>query len=109
MKKKIVSALLVLCMALSLLPFGAFAADFTDLEPGAYYLEAVDWAVKHDPVITKGTTGTTFSPEKTCTRGEVVTFLWRTFGAEKMFITNPFADVLTTDFFYNSAVWASRV
>ena len=108
MKKKIVSALLVLCMALSLLPFGAFAADFVDLEPGAYYLEAVDWAVKHSPVIAKGTTGTTFSPNKTCTRGEVVTFLWRAFGAEKMFITNPFADVLTTDYFYNSAVWASR-
>lgn len=108
MKKKIVSALLVLCMALSLLPFGAFAADFTDLEPGAYYLDAVDWAVKHDPVITKGTTGTTFSPEKTCTRGEVVTFLWRTFGAEKMFITNPFVDVPTTEYYYNSAVWASR-
>ena len=108
MIKKIVSALLVLCMALSLLPLGALAADFTDLEPGAYYLEAVDWAVKHDPVIAKGTTGTTFSPEKTCTRGEVVTFLWRTFGAEKMFITNPFVDVPTTEYYYNSAVWAFR-
>ena len=62
MKKKLISALLLLCMALSLLPFGALAADFTDLEPGAYYLEAVDWALKHNPVITKGTTDSTFSP-----------------------------------------------
>lgn len=108
MIKKFLSALLVLCMALALLPFGALAADFVDLEPSAYYLDAVDWAVKHNPVIAKGTTGTTFSPNNTCTRGEVVTFLWRTFGAEKMFITNPFVDVPTTEYYYNSAVWASR-
>ena len=108
MKKKWIAALLTLCMVLALLPFGVAGANFTDLEPGAYYLEAVDWALKHNPVITKGTTDSTFSPNQTCTRDQVVTFLWRAFGAEKMFITNPFVDVLPTDYFYNSAVWASR-
>ena len=108
MKKKWIAALMTLCMVLALLPFGVSGANFTDLEPGAYYLEAVDWALKHDPVITKGTSDSTFSPNQTCTRDQVVTFLWRAFGAEKMFITNPFVDVLTTDYFYNSAVWASR-
>ena len=108
MKKTWIAVLLALCMVFTLLPFGSAAANFTDLEPGAYYLEAVDWALKHNPVITKGTTDSTFSPNQTCTRDQVVTFLWRAFGAEKMFITNPFVDVLTTDYFYNSAVWASR-
>ena len=108
MKKTWIAVLLALCMVFTLLPFGSAAANFTDLEPGAYYLEAVDWALKHNPVITKGTTDSTFSPNQTCTRDQVVTFLWRAFGAEKMFITNPFVDVLPTDYFYNSAVWASR-
>ena len=105
---RLAPVLLALCMVFTLLPFGSAAANFTDLEPGAYYLEAVDWALKHNPVITKGTTDSTFSPNQTCTRDQVVTFLWRAFGAEKMFITNPFVDVLPTDYFYNSAVWASR-
>ena len=108
MKKTWIAVLLALCMVFTLLPFGSAAANFTDLEPGAYYLEAVDWALNHNPVITKGTTDSTFSPNQTCTRDQVVTFLWRAFGAEKMFITNPFVDVLPTDYFYNSAVWASR-
>ena len=48
---------------------------FTDLKPGAFYEKAVAWAVAEG--ITKGTTATTFSPDKTCTRGQVVTFLYR--------------------------------
>ena len=62
MKKKWIAALMTLCMVLALLPFGVSGANFTDLEPGAYYLEAVDWALKHNPIITKGTTDSTFSP-----------------------------------------------
>ena len=109
MKKTWIAILLTLCMALSLLPFGAAAAKFTDVKDGAFYAEAVDWAVNHDPQITKGVTETTFAPNQTCTRDQVVTFLWRAIGnAEKMFITNPFVDVPTTVYFYNAAVWASR-
>lgn len=48
---------------------------FTDVKKGSYYEEAVKWAV--DNGITKGTSETTFEPEKTCTRAEVVTFLYR--------------------------------
>ena len=108
MKKTWIAVLMTLCMVFALLPFGSAAANFTDLEPGAYYLEAVEWGSKHNPVVVKGTTDTTFSPNWMCTRAQVVTFLWRAFGAEKMFITNPFVDVPTTEYYYNSAVWASR-
>ena len=56
-----------------------FAEDvpirFTDVVPGSYYEEAVNWAVRNG--ITNGTTATTFEPEATCTRAQIVTFLWR--------------------------------
>lgn len=55
-------------------PSGAF----TDVEPDAYYAEAVTWAVESD--ITNGTTPTTFSPGDTCTHGQILTFLWRAAG-----------------------------
>ena len=49
---------------------------FADVKSGAYYADAVLWAVKND--ITKGTGATTFSPDADCTRAQIVTFLWRT-------------------------------
>ena len=49
--------------------------SFTDVPAGAYYEEAVGWAVEKG--ITNGTSGTTFSPDDTCTRGQIVTFLYR--------------------------------
>lgn len=48
---------------------------FTDVRPTAYYAQAVAWAVEAG--ITKGTSPTRFSPQATCTRGQVVTFLYR--------------------------------
>ncbi|MBR5266484.1 MAG: S-layer homology domain-containing protein, partial [Clostridia bacterium] len=48
-----------------------------DVTEGAYYHDAVLWAVEN--YITKGTTDTTFTPDKDCTRAEIVTFLWRCF------------------------------
>ena len=51
---------------------------FTDVKSGSYCYEAVLWAVEQG--ITKGTTATTFSPNETCTRGQIVTFLYRAMG-----------------------------
>lgn len=53
----------------------ADAAAFTDVDAGAEYAQAVAWAVEE--LITAGTGADTFSPDKTCTRGEIVTFLYR--------------------------------
>ncbi|MEY8230887.1 S-layer homology domain-containing protein [Oscillospiraceae bacterium 50-16] len=52
---------------------------FGDVSPDAYYADAVNWAVEKK--ITGGTSETTFSPEKTCTRGQIVTFLYAALGA----------------------------
>ena len=51
------------------------ASPFTDLKPGAFYEKAVAWAVENE--VTNGMTATTFGPDATCTRGQVVTFLYR--------------------------------
>lgn len=54
------------------------SGGFTDVNPTDYYADAVKWAV--DRKITSGTSDTTFSPNNTCTRGEIVTFLHRAMG-----------------------------
>ena len=54
---------------------GEPASRFTDVQPGAYYYDAVLWAVEKG--ITNGTSDTTFSPADGCTRGQIVTFLYR--------------------------------
>lgn len=72
--KKLIALLLTLAMLLSIVPAAA-AASFTDVKPGAYYAEAVDWAVENG--VTTGMSATTFEPDTVCTRGQVVTFLYR--------------------------------
>ncbi len=54
------------------------ATPFTDLNPKGYYVKAVAWAVENE--VTNGMTATTFAPDATCTRGQVVTFLRRAAG-----------------------------
>ncbi|MDO4281889.1 MAG: leucine-rich repeat protein, partial [Peptococcaceae bacterium] len=50
-------------------------SSFTDVADGAYYADAVAWAVQNG--VTNGTSANTFSPDADCTRGQIVTFLWR--------------------------------
>jgi hypothetical protein len=59
-------------------PGAAAANPFSDVASGAYYTDAVLWAVNSG--VTKGTSATAFSPAQTCTRDQIVTFLWRQFG-----------------------------
>ena len=80
---------------------------FTDVAEGQYYYDPVLWAVNHEPQITKGTSDTLFSPGATCTRGQVVTFLWRTAGEPTpKTAANPFTDVKANDYFYQAVLWA---
>ena len=80
---------------------------FTDVKEGAYYYDAVLWAVKHDPQIAQGTSETLFSPDAACTRGQIVTFLWRAKGCpEPKSTTNPFVDVKPGDYFFKAVLWA---
>ncbi len=80
------------------------ANPFTDVKAGAYYYDAVLWAVEKG--ITGGTTATTFSPNSACTRGQTVTFLWRSAGSPKSTGTNPFTDVSNSAYYYDAVLWA---
>ena len=78
---------------------------FSDVLSGTYYYDAVYWAVEHG--ITNGTSTTTFSPERTVTRAEMVTFLWRAAGSpEPESSTNPFTDVTNGTYYYDAVLWA---
>ena len=78
---------------------------FSDVSRDAYYYEPVLWAVEKQ--ITNGVTATQFSPGATCTRGEIITFLWRAMGQpEPEGSASPFADVTESDFYYKPVLWA---
>ncbi len=78
---------------------------FTDITTTAYYTEAVAWAVAKG--VTSGTTSTTFSPDKTCTRSQAVTFLWRAAGQpEPESIGNSFTDVNENAYYFKAIMWA---
>ncbi len=79
--------------------------DFTDLKAGAFYETAVAWAVEEG--ITNGMTATTFAPDATCTRGQIVTFLWRfkQSPAPKS-ETTKFTDVSAKAFYAKAVAWA---
>ena len=78
---------------------------FTDVKETDFYYDAVLWAVKEG--ITSGTSADTFSPFKTCSRAEVVTFLWRAGGKPQAQGENPFADVTEADFYHDAVLWAA--
>lgn len=78
---------------------------FTDVYEGAYYADAVEWAVANG--ITSGTSATTFSPDASCTRAQMVTFLWRAAGSPAPAATiNPFTDVDSGAYYYDAVLWA---
>lgn len=79
-------------------------AKFFDVTSRSYYANAVKWAVENG--ITSGTSGTTFSPNNTCTRAQILTFLWKANGSPIVSGMNPFTDVKESDYFYNAAKWA---
>ena len=77
---------------------------FTDVPAGSYYRDAVLWAVENG--ITKGTSDTAFSPNKTCTRAQIVTFLWRAEKSPAAGGSNPFADVAANAYYADAVLWA---
>ena len=89
-------------------PIPALSFRFDDVQDESkYYFEPVYWAYFHDPQITTGTSATLFSPDKACTRGQVVTFLWRAGGCpEPTTETHGFTDVKEDAYYYKAMLWA---
>ena len=76
---------------------------FTDVRTGDYYYDAVLWAVQNG--ITTGTSATTFSPDATVTRAQVVTFLWRANG-QPAAGNSGFLDVSSNAYYARAVDWA---
>ena len=105
MKKKLLSALLVVCVLLSCMTGMAFAAaGFVDVPEGEWFTDAVQWAVSKQ--ITNGTSAATFSPDDTCTRAQMVTFLWRANSGKPVRGNMPFNDVPKDAYYRNAVLWA---
>ena len=82
----------------------AATMPYTDVPAGSYYRDAVLWAVENG--ITKGTSETTFSPDATCTRAQIVTFLWRAEKSPAAGSSDPFTDVKSTAYYADAVLWA---
>lgn len=82
------------------------AMPFADIPVGSYYYDAVLWAVENG--ITKGTSDTTFSPNMTCSRAQIVAFLWRSEKSPAAGTANPFADVKSTAYYADAVLWAVK-
>lgn len=86
-------------------PEAKAAVSFADVKPGDIFYEAVQWAVERG--ITKGTSSTSFSPYAPCTRGQIVTFLYRSAGSPKVSGACNFSDVSSGSFCHDAVIWAS--
>lgn len=106
MKRNLKQACLLLALILTVLSFPANAVNtnFKDVPVGIWYAEPVTWAVEHE--ITNGTSSTAFSPNQTCSKAQVLTFLWRAAGMPDTTTKNPFSDVASGSYYYKAALWA---
>lgn len=81
------------------------ALSFTDVSVKEYYFDAIAWAVKN--AITEGVNDTIFAPGASCTRAQMVTFLWRANGSPEPTVTElPFTDVAVDAYYAKAVLWA---
>ena len=77
---------------------------FTDVNADDYFFDAVMWAIENG--ITSGTSATTFSPNESCTRAQIVTFLWRAAGSPEPKNAAAFSDVAADSYYAKAVAWA---
>lgn len=83
------------------------ALSFTDVSVKEYYFDAIAWAVKN--AITEGVNDTIFAPGASCTRAQMVTFLWRANGSPEPTVTElPFTDVAVDAYYAKAVLWAVK-
>lgn len=113
-KMKIALCLTAAMLLMSAIP--AFAAEqtaaartggnpFVDVQEGKWYYDAVMWGKENGVVA--GLTANTFGPKESCTRGQIVTFLWRAMGCpEAVNKMHTFTDVDADAYYYKAMLWA---
>ena len=82
---------------------------FKDIFETDYFYDAVMWAYYAEPQVTNGIHADEFGPDRTVTRGQAVTFLWRAMGCpEPETAENPFEDVKENQYYYKAVLWANE-
>ena len=81
-------------------------AALGDVAAKAHYTDELTWAIEQGVISETG--AATFSPEKVCTTGEILTFLWRAQNSPGPATGNPFSDVAASDYYYKAALWADE-
>lgn len=112
MKKRILCLLMTLALSLGLsvpafAATGSSASSFSDVASGDWFYDQVLWAVQNG--ITTGTTTTTFSPNATCTKAQIITFIWRASGEpapSNVGIKYKNPAVSANQYYYNAMLWA---
>ena len=79
---------------------------FRDVSSGQYYYKAVLWAVEEG--VTSGMSATSFAPNQTCTRAQIVTFQWRAAGEPTATGSNAFKDVANSAYYASAVRWAVK-
>ena len=82
----------------------AVSTGFADVPANAFFADAVKWAV--DKGVTNGLTDTMFGPYEPCTRGQIITFLWRAAGSPEPKTAVSFADVPAGSYYAKAVAWA---
>ena len=85
-------------------PHGPGKKPFSDVSASSFCASAVDWAAYRGVV--SGVAKNQFAPDRTCTRAQIVTMLWRFAGSPKINRSNPFRDVQKGTFYYDAVLWA---
>ena len=85
-------------------PAAATVGGFADVKASDFCADPVLWAIKSG--ITNGTGPNSFSPNAKCSRGQILTFVWRSLGSPEPTIANPYTDVKSGNWFYKPALWA---
>ena len=84
--------------------YSAEQSPFKDVKKKNWFYEAVMWAVENE--ITSGTDATHFSPKQTCSRSEILQFLYAAMGKPGYTIANPYSDVKNKHWYKDGAIWA---
>lgn len=108
MKKRILSLILCIGTVAALLTAvsSATSVSFADVKANDYFSTSVNWAVEKG--ITVGTSSTAFSPNDTCTRAQILTFMWRAAGSPEPKYPTFYTDIKESDYFYKAALWAQE-
>lgn len=102
--KRALGAIISLAITFSVFAVPSYAVGkFEDVPDSEYYVDAVQWGVQNN--IVAGTGDNKFSPDQTCTKAQIIAFIWRAYGCPEPNLDNTFIDLDGSEYYYKAAIW----